>query len=108
MIGNGELIDNAPDFVDKKTNIGAVSVDEDGAAKLSYNSDSDILLNFRRLEVREESGASSRIIFANFSTLVIIKSTFSFNFYHFTYIIYSRVPIQSYLIVHTSTQTRLS
>ena len=26
----------------KKTNIGAVSVDEDGAAKLSYNSDSDI------------------------------------------------------------------
>ena len=58
---NAYLLDDSM----KKTNIGAVSVDEDGAAKLSYNSDSDILLNFRRLEVREESGASSRIVFAN-------------------------------------------
>ena len=48
-----------------KTSIGALSVDEDGAAKLTYTSDGDILTNFRRLEVREESGASSRIIFAN-------------------------------------------
>ena len=48
-----------------KTSIGSLSVDEDGAAKLSYTSDGDILTNFRRLEVREESGSSSRIIFAN-------------------------------------------
>ena len=49
-----------------KTSIGSVSVDEDGAAKLSYTSESgDILTSFRRLEVREESGSSSRIIFAN-------------------------------------------
>jgi len=61
MSYNAYLLDDSM----KKTSIGAVSVDEDGAAKLSYTSDSDILLNFRRLEVREESGASSRIIFAN-------------------------------------------
>lgn len=49
-----------------KTNIGSLSVDEDGSAKLSYTSESeDILTSFRRLEVREESGSSSRIIFAN-------------------------------------------
>ena len=49
-----------------KTSIGSLTVDEDGAAKLSHTSDSgDILTSFRRLEVREESGSSSRIIFAN-------------------------------------------
>ena len=55
MSYNAYLLDDSM----KKTSIGAVSVDEDGAAKLSYTSDTDILLNFRRLEVREESGASS-------------------------------------------------
>lgn len=58
---NAYLLDDSM----KKTSIGNVSVDEDGVGKLSYTSDSDIMVNFRRLEVREESGASSRIIFAN-------------------------------------------
>jgi uncharacterized surface protein with fasciclin (FAS1) repeats len=58
---NAYLLDDSM----KKTSVGNVSVDEDGVAKLSYTSDSDIMINFRRLEIREESGASSRIIFAN-------------------------------------------